>query len=138
MYNSSRAGQTLKSRWILIYFQAMAHNAIIDGGTFKSSNEASYARAREVMNSKSPNEFRWSVRITGHVFDFYIGIASKLDPKSYFIGNYDEHAIIYAPHDGSIHKEKNQVSINASKAKSGEEIHFRFQPKLKKISLTLV
>ena len=116
----------------------MIHNATIDGGTFKSSNGASYARASEVMNSKSPNDFRWSVRITGHVFDFYIGIASKLERKTNFIGSYDEYAIIYAAQDGSIRKQRNSVCINTSKAKSGEEIHFRFQPKLKKISLTLV
>ena len=88
------------------------------------------------MNSKSPNDFRWSVRLTGDNL-VYIGIASRLQRNNY-VGNYDEYAIIYSPQHGKIYKESGRVAIDAIKAESDAEIHFRFQPKLKKFSFSIV
>ena len=68
----------------------------------------------------------------------YIGIASQLQRKNAFVGNYDEHSIIYSPAYGKIHKDRNQIHIDTIKAESGGEIHFRFQPKLKKLLFSLV
>ena len=90
-----------------------------------------------MINSKSPNDFRWSVRLTGGN-RIYIGIASQLQRKSAFVGNYDQYAIIYSPAYGTIHKDRNQIQIETIKAESGGEIHFRFQPKLKKFSFSIV
>ena len=68
----------------------------------------------------------------------YIGIASKLQRKNDFVGQYDEYAIIYFPHTGKIYKKGQKNEIYAIKVESSGEIHFRFQPKLKKFSLSMV
>ena len=90
------------------------------------------------MNSKSPTDVRWSLRIDGDVFNFFIGIASKFEHTTTYIGNYDEYAIIYIPDQGRISHKRNKVHMNTVKVKCGDEIHFRFQPKLKKFSVSVV
>ena len=52
------------------------------------------------MNSKSPNDFRWSVYVStylagGNWID--IGIASKLQPIQDIIYDYDQHCILFEP-----------------------------------------
>ena len=89
------------------------------------------------MNSKSPNNFRWSIRLTSGLW-IYIGIASKLQRENNFVGNYDEYAIIYSASSGQVHKEKNTIQIDTIKAESGDEIDFRFLPKQKKFSFSIV
>ena len=91
----------------------------------------------EEMNSKSPNDFRWSIRLNDDL-RIYIGIASQLQRKNAFVGNYDEYAIIYTPYAGKIHKERNKIRIDTLTAGIHEEIHFRFQSKLKKFSFSIV
>ena len=50
-------------------------------GVFMATEEFGFARARQIMNSKSPNDFRWSVYCdSGYWYD--IGIASKLPRRS--------------------------------------------------------
>ena len=142
----------LRSQWILICFQATTYNATVDGGTFNQidlrtkrgkflGNTFGFARATEVMNSKSPNVFRWSIRLPRDP-PIYIGIASKLQRENTFIANYDEYAIIYCPNNGliSIGREGNKILSNAKaiEFERGEAIHFRFQPKLKKFSFAMV
>jgi len=87
------------------------------------------------MNSKFPNDFRWSIRLTGDS-SIYIGIAAKeLQRERTFVGDYDEFAIIYFPSTGKIYK--NGREIDYIKGECGGEIHFRCQPKQKKFSLAI-
>ena len=138
-----------RSRWELtetdpkffvsICFKATVYNGTVDGKTFKAGeNSFSFARATEIMNSKSNNEFRWSVRTTGRVFNFYIGIATHLERTNGFIGHYDKYAITYSPYDGRICKGGAILQNCFAKVKSGDEMHLRFQPKLKKFSVSVV
>jgi len=76
--------------------------------------------------------------MTGDVKDFYIGIASKLQRIDKFIGHYDEYAIIYAPYLECVWKGKKKIQTGIIKLNPGEDIHFKFQPKLKKFSFSLV
>ena len=52
------------------------------------------------MNSKSPNDFRWSVYVStylagGNWID--VGIASKLQPIQGIIYDYGQHCILFEP-----------------------------------------
>ena len=88
---------------------------------FKATEKFAFARVLDEMNSKSSKKFRWSVRLTSDSStSIYIGIASKLERKDDYIENYDENSVL------------------CTNAKSGDEIHFRFQPKLKNFSISLV
>ena len=111
-------------------------NATVEGESFQSTEQAGYARATEIMNSESVNDFRWSVRITNDE-KIYVGIASKLQ-QGEWIENDDENAIIYFPFDGEIYTGTNLFQTNIIEAVSGDAIHFRFQPKLKKFSISFV
>ena len=111
----------------------------MEGGSFEPNNDYAFARAMEKMSSKSQTVFRWSVRLTGH--NGYIGIASKLERKDDWIENYDENSILFSPFSfrPSIFKGLSQnLPSNITNPKSGDEIHFRFQPKLKKFSISFV
>ena len=88
----------------------------------------------EVMNSKSPNDFRWSIRLTGDT-SIGIGIASQLQRKENFVVNYDEYAILYYRCTGIIYHKSKNIEIDIE---CGGEIHFRFQPKQKKFSFAIV
>ena len=112
------------------------------GGNFTMVYRDAYAsaRAEEIMNSKSSNESRWSVRINGDRW-FATGIATKLRRrKDQLVIEYDENAIIFYPFHGSIRKGKihREIHKDITKAKNGDEIHFRFQSKLKKFSISFV
>ena len=81
----------------------------------------SFARGPDVMNSKSSNDFQWCIRITGakeKAQYFWAGITSK---------SYDQ-----SPNDYVWHHDKNAITTTA---RAGDEIHCRFQPKLKKFSI---
>ena len=88
------------------------------------------------MNSKSSTNFRWSVRLTDDDDDdWYIGIASKLEQKDDYIENYDKNSIFFSPSTSQIYKGSLLgLPSNITNATSGDEFHFKFQPKLKKYS----
>ena len=127
----------MKSPLIIICFQATAYHAQVEGESFKKTGDYGFARATETMNSKCSNDFRWSVRITASAW-MVIGIASKLQQTDDLIFNYDENSILYSPYYENIYKGKNIVRNNIIKAKTGDELHFRFQPKLKKFRISIV
>ena len=90
------------------------------------------------MNTDSSNEFRWSVRLTSGNW-INIGIASELQQTDECIIDYDEYAIICHPYNGCIFEDKTtDVYQSMTEAENGDEIHFRFQPKLKKFSISFV
>ena len=115
-------------------FLASAIGAAVDGESFNTTDEGGFVRALETMNSESANDFRWSVRLTAGYT--YIGVATKL-PDDEWIEHNDVNAIIYEPYGGKILEGKTMVKKIIS-AKNGDEIHFRFQPKLKKFSISFV
>ena len=126
------------------------------------------------MNSKSPNDFRWSVYVStylagGNWID--IGIASKVQPTQDIIYDYDQHCILFEPrhvgpgfeimiflgtrliryarksctkHDQNFRTifepcvAFNKRMENIINAGSGYNIHFRFQPNLKKLFISMV
>ena len=89
------------------------------------------------MNSKSSIDFRWSVRLTDDKNWITIGIASKLQETDHSIAYQDENAIMFYPFHGVIRNGQTQI-ISIIAAKEGEEIHFRFQPKSKKFTISFV
>ena len=113
------------------------------------------------MNSKSLRNFRWSVKLTGNHTQIFVGITSKLHHTDGWIQECDKNAVIYAPFERSIWKgEKSmkitsencaedgtlkftkardpRVSTRLDKAKCGDEIHFKFQPREKMFSIIFV
>ena len=111
--------------------------ATVEGGDFKATEDQGYARATEIMNSKSTHDYRWSIRIIGDE-SIYIGIASKLKRTHDWILYYDENSLTYAPLDRYVWKADTVITHNFIKAKSGDEVHFTFQPKLQKFSISFV
>ena len=110
----------------------------MNGESFKTTEYYAFARVMDIMNTKSSQNFRWSMRLTGDGW-IYIGIASKLERKNDCIENYDENSILFSPFDKIICKGLSKhFPSNIAIAKSGDEIHFRFQPKLKKFSISMV
>ena len=129
----------------------------MEGGNFKPAGKYCYAQATEVMNSKSSNDFRWSVRFIVHQNRPELacfGIASKCrfihHAGSRVADIYDENAIILGFHRTdrrfynriTVEKtngntQKNLINKIISSANE-DEIHFRFQSKLKKLSISLV
>jgi hypothetical protein len=121
-------------KWILEWDKFTAYHALVEGGSFRKTDYYGFARATETMNSKCSNNFRWSIRLADGI-GIYIGIASKLRINS-SISDFDENSIFYAPHVGKIRKGNTVIRRNIIKAKKGDEIHFRFQPKLKKFTIS--
>ena len=107
-----------------------------------------YVRATTMMNSKSSNDFRWSVRLTQADTGRWLGlgIASnelvQNELRKITIDNinyYDQNAIVYYPFFGKIRKGEDLVQTYTTRnVTSGDEIHFRFQPKLKKFLIKFV
>ena len=125
----------------------------MEGGNFKPDycQDYCFARATEVMNSKSSNDFRWSIRFICHQNRpkrAFIGIASKFKfQNSNSIVPYEcENAIVLGFHrtDRRFYnritvENKQKYLINKIISSANEdEIHFRFQSKLKKLSISLV
>ena len=92
------------------------------------------------MNSKSSNDFRWSIRLTDNNdwINTCIGIASKLQETDHNIAYQDENAIVFYPFHGIIRKGQTAIQKNIIAAKEGDEINFRFQPKSKKFTISFV
>ena len=67
----------------------------MEGGNFfkRTGKLFCFAKATEVMNSQSSNDFRWSVKLNGHLgcpaFSYKIGIASKFTGPMYSYGRYE-------------------------------------------------
>ena len=122
----------------LLFVLATAYRATVKVGNFKTAANFGSVRATEVMNCKSSNNFRWSVRLENS--GTYIGITSKLQARDAWVESYDQNSIIYLPLDKLIwYKGKSSFKCRIlSKATSGDEIHFKFQPKLKNFSISLV
>jgi hypothetical protein len=122
-------------KWILEWDASTAFRALVDGGSFRPTDNYGFAQAPEAMNSKSSNNVRWSIKLTDES-NIYIGIASKLQQDYEWIEHYDENAIVLFPCDGMIFTGQTKIRANIIKAKKGDEIHFRFQPKLKKFTIS--
>ena len=118
---------------------ATAYKATLEGGSFKTTDKFGSSRATQMMNSKSSNDFRWSARLTGEDTYTYIGITSQLQARDAWVESYDKNSIIYSPLGKWIYKGsasfESQILPNAT---YGDEVHFKFQPKLKKLSISLV
>ena len=119
-------------------------------GDFKPACKYCFARATEVMNSKSSNDFRWSIRFNGHQNRpkrAFIGIASKFKfQNGHTVPKWPYNAIVLGFHrtDRRFYnritvENKQKYLINKIiRSANEDEIHFRFQSKLKKLSISLV
>lgn len=107
------------------------------GVIFDAIERYGFATAVEKMNSKSKKEFRWSVRLTKGDW-IGIGIATSSPPTNDNIRFHDQNAIIFYPYGGLVMQETTKIESNITDANNGDEIHFRFQPKLKKFSISFV
>ena len=126
------------------------YNATMDGGCFRPAQNYGYVRATTMMNSKSSNDFRWSVRLTSGGKWIGLGIASnelvqnELSGESreiqspFWITDYDQNAISFHPFSGSVWRGTTHIQQVNPYLKSGDEIHFRFQPKMKKFFISFV
>ena len=120
-----------------MYFLATALNATVGGVIFNAHGDNGFARATRKMNSKSKQDFRWSLRLYA-ANAIGIGIASTLPSKNDNIRTFDKNAIIYYPYIGTVMKEMKRLESNIIVANAGDEIHLRFQPQLKKFIITFV
>ena len=112
-------------------------------GIFKRNGFSAYARATEIMTTQSETDFEWSVKLIGDQH-FIVGIASQLNPGEYsYIRDYDPNAILYLSNDHSpvIQVESTDVIFgdqSLPEQKTGDVIHFRFEPRRKKLVIDLV
>ena len=88
------------------------------------------------MNSKSSNDFQWSVSLTSNR-NIYTGIVAHFRSHCW-IERGDANAIIFDSFDGKIFKGSTVIQKNNIKPQCGDVIHFRFQPKLKKFAILFV
>ena len=71
-------------------------------GRFRATSNFGFARAKNILNTKSPNDFRWSVIVaSGYPVD--VGIATKLPRRSihsqdFLIQDVDPHCILFEPY----------------------------------------
>ena len=107
------------------------------GGIFKYAEDFGYARATNVMSTKSETEFEWSVELIGTKF-FSVGIASRTLRSSNLIYASDKNAIAYSSYNADIRVGENPIHSNLTELKSGDVIRFRFQPQRKKLLIDLV
>ena len=105
------------------------------GGIFKYAENLGYARATNIMSTKSDSEFEWSVKLIGIDF-FSVGIASKTAYN--LIYSSDQNAIIYSSFNADIRVGAKPIYSNLTEQKSGDVIRFRFQPQRKKLLIDLV
>ena len=110
---------------------------------FKSSDDYGFARAKNVMSTRSPTDFEWSVKLIGGS-SFCVGIASELKREDSFIDEYDSNAILYYCWGSDWESEiafgigHATVHSNLKEYESGDVIRFRFQPQTKKLLIDLV
>ena len=110
---------------------------------FKRSNIRAYARATTMMSTQSATGFEWSVKLIGT--HFYVGIASKLQPRI-LICHYDPEAILYhSPGISPRHRispdiRRGSTLIHSCQGtlQSGDVVRFKFQPDAKKLIIYLV
>ena len=104
---------------------------------FKAIGHLSYARAPEVMYTRSAIDFEWSVKLIGYG-SFYVGIASQLKLENSCIYSYDQNSILYSTNYMDIRVGSNTIHPNLTEHKNGDVIRFRFQPRTKKLLIDLV
>ena len=98
----------------------------------------SFARAPDVMCTRSAIDFEWSVKLIG-AGSFYVGIASRFKQEEHtWIYSYDKNSILYGTHYMDIRVGSNTVHSNLMAHKNGDVIRFRFQPRTKKLLIDLV
>ena len=103
---------------------------------FKRTQAFAFARATQIMNTKSPKDFEWSVKLIGDQH-FHVGIATQFQNKGGHITGYDSEAILYSS-DGNIrvgNKTKYRMDVEQ---KSEDIINFIFQSRIKKLAITTV
>ena len=124
---------------IQFVFKASAWHAYVKNGIFKSDSFG-YARATNIMSTKSETDFEWSVKLFGGP-DFSVGIASKFRPflstvntlNCNLIYTYDQNAIMYSSYNADIRVGENSIHANLMEHQSEDVIKFRFQPRTKKL-----
>ena len=111
----------------------------MEGGSFRSAQDEGYVGATAMMNSKSSNDIGWSVRLTDNKW-ICLGIASneliQNEQPGHIIDN-DKNPIVYYPCAGIIRSGRVSKQVSTY-LKSGDEIHFRFQPKMEKFLISFV
>ena len=122
------------SHILIMCFQASTVTATVEEGAFKSNDRYGSARVTQLMNSKSPNNFRWSIKLGSSTWTC-VGIASNSNRKNDFLGRTDDNAIVFTNSYGDIFDGK--IESKLVNAKPGDVIHFRFQPKSMKFSISL-
>ena len=97
-----------------------------------------YARAADVMSTKSAIGFEWTVKLIGHS-SFAVGITSQLKPNTYVLTS-DPNSILYCSNNGLtvIYGSSKLLYRNLQKQETGEIVHFKFQPQRKKLVIELV
>ena len=90
------------------------------------------------MSTQSATGFEWSVKLIGDN-SFYVGIATLTIPGEY-IYHTDRNSILYFSNHGSpiIRIGTNEIHSDLTKQKTGDVIHFKFQPVTKKLVIELV
>jgi len=126
------------TKWILEWDASTAYDARTEGGSFEGTEEYGHARAAEIMNSKSPNDFRWCLKIACG-WRISVGIASTLQRIDEYIEDQDENSLTFLVlTKGTILKGKTEIDdgidVPLLTDKRECEIQCRFQPKLKKFS----
>ena len=128
---------------IYVYFEANTYYSSVVNGKFKRNDTGrsltfGHARAADLMSTQSAMGFKWSVKLIGDK-SFHVGITSKLTSGS-FLSSTDRNAILYSSNDNSpqITIGNDTIHSNLPKQKTGDVIHFEFQPVAKKLIIELV
>ena len=91
------------------------------------------------MSTRSATGFEWSIKLIGDT-DFYVGIACELKREPALICDKDVKAILYYSNGNSpvIQIGTRVIHSNLLEQKTGDVIHFKFQPQAKKLVIELV
>ena len=119
---------------IFMSFLASVYRGSVTNNIFKPSDTCAYARASDVMSTQSSTNFEWSVKLIGTWLN--VGIASQLKPTNYHIYAYDQDSILYSNWDETIQMGSNTIHENVTR--TGDIIHFKFEPSRKKLVIDLV
>ena len=106
-------------------------------GIFEARGQFSFARAPDLMHTRSDIDFEWSVKLIG-AGSFYVGIATQLKLQSSVIYQYDQNSILYSTNYKDIRIGSNTIHPNLTEHKNGDVIRYRFQPRSKKLLIDLV
>ena len=107
-------------------------------GVFQRINKFGFARAGDLMSTKSTADFEWCVKLM-QTMHFNVGIASKHKRESSSICDYDQNAVLFSAHNVSKVKIGSKtIHSNLLSAKPEDVIRFRFQPEQKKLVINLV